>query len=204
MQTAYAYTERPSIRLRTTPVQTSDSELIAAVAKGEKAAMHALFVRHNVRVYRFILRITGNASLAEDLVSDVFLDVWRKAGQFEQRSQVSTWLLAIARLKAISAMRRRPHDELDEQALAQIEDPGENADVMLERQERFTLLRKCLANVSPAHREIIDLVYYHGKSVAEASVIVGIPQASVKTRMFYARQRLGELLQQAEAGCVLS
>jgi RNA polymerase sigma-70 factor (ECF subfamily) len=204
MQTAYAHTESPSIRLRTTPAQTSDSELIAAVAKGEKAAMHALFVRHNVRVYRFILRITGNASLAEDLVSDVFLDVWRKAGQFEQRSQVSTWLLAIARLKAISAMRRRPHDELDEQALAQVEDPGENADVMLEKQERFTLLRKCLANVSPAHREIIDLVYYHGKSVAEASIIVGIPQASVKTRMFYARQRLGELLQQAEAGCLPS
>jgi RNA polymerase sigma-70 factor (ECF subfamily) len=185
-------------------VQTADEALIAGIAKGDKQAMHALFVRHNVRVYRFVLRITGNASLAEDVVSDVFLDVWRKAGQFERRSQVSTWLLAIARRKAISAMRRRTHEELDDDLLAQVQDPADDAEIVLEKSERSALLRQCLERVSPAHREIIDLVYYHGKSIAEAGEIVGIPQATVKTRMFYARQRLGELFQRAEAGLHLA
>ena len=65
-------------------------------------------------------------------------------------------------------------------------------------------MRKCLAQLSPAHREIIDLVYYHDKSIAAAAAIIGIPQATVKTRMFYARKQLASLLQNAEAAPVLS
>ena len=89
------------------PVQdTSDETLIGLIADGDKRAMQVLYARHNVRVYRFVLRLTGNQSLAEDLVSEVFLDVWRQAASFERRSSVSTWLLAIARYKALSARRR--------------------------------------------------------------------------------------------------
>jgi RNA polymerase sigma-70 factor (ECF subfamily) len=68
--------------------------------------MQVLYARHNVRMYRFIVRLTGNQSLAEHLVSEVFLDVWRQAESFESKSQVSTWLLAIARYKAPSAPRQ--------------------------------------------------------------------------------------------------
>jgi RNA polymerase sigma-70 factor, ECF subfamily len=73
--------------------EASDRALIRAVAAGDKRAMHTLYVRHNVRVFRFILRMIDNRSLAEDLVSEVFLDVWRKADFFKAKSQVSTWLL---------------------------------------------------------------------------------------------------------------
>jgi DNA-directed RNA polymerase specialized sigma24 family protein len=86
--------------------EAPDQSLIKAIAGGDRRAMHTLYARHNVRIYRFILRLIKNASLAEDLVSEVFLTVWRDARTFKGKSQVSTWLLAIARYKAISAMRR--------------------------------------------------------------------------------------------------
>ena len=70
---------------------TSDDMLLESIADGNRTAMHILYCRHNVRVYRFILRIVRDATTAEDLVSQVFLDVWRTAGQFQGRSQVSTW-----------------------------------------------------------------------------------------------------------------
>src|SRR6186713_2503944 len=87
----------------------SDEALIERIAHGDRAAMQALYGRHSVRIYRFILRFTVDASTAEDLVSDVFIEVWRSAARFEKKSRASTWLLAIARHKALSARRRRPH-----------------------------------------------------------------------------------------------
>jgi RNA polymerase sigma-70 factor (ECF subfamily) len=182
----------------------SDKDCIRAIARGDRRAMNQLFLRHNVRVYRFILRLTGSETVAEELVSEVFLDAWRQAGRFEARSLVSTWLLAIARNKAISAMRRRQDSELDEDALARVEDPSENPEQVLEKNERASVLRKCLSQLSPAHREIIDLVYYHEKSVEEAAAITGVPAGTVKTRMYYARQQLAALVEKAESGRLLS
>ena len=94
---------------------TSDEVLIGRIAGGDRLAMQVLFARHHVRVYRFVLRLVRNEATAEDLISDVFLDVWRQAGKFEGRSAVSTWMLSIARFKALSALRRRPEEELDEE-----------------------------------------------------------------------------------------
>jgi RNA polymerase sigma-70 factor (ECF subfamily) len=120
--------------------------------------------------------------------------VWRQAGRFEGRSAVSTWLLAIARFKALSALRRRPDEELDDETAAGIEDTSDNPETVLEKKDKSALIRKCLTGLSAEHREIIDLVYYHEKSVEEAAEIIGIPEATVKTRMFYARKKLAELL----------
>jgi len=176
---------------------TSDEVLIGRIANGDKLAMQVLFARHHVRVFRFVVRLVRNESTAEDLISDVFLDVWRQAGRFEGRSAVSTWLLSIARFKALSALRRRPDEELDEEAAGAIEDPSENPEVVLEKKDKSVLIRKCLMGLSAEHREIVDLVYYHEKSVEEVAEIVGIPENTVKTRMFYARKKLGELLKAA-------
>src|SRR5258706_12010228 len=94
------------------PMQTtSDEELIGRIAAGDKLAMQVLFARHHVRVYRFVLRLLRDPVLAEDLVSEAFLEVWHRASRFEGRSSALVWLLAIARFKALSALRRRPHEE---------------------------------------------------------------------------------------------
>ena len=76
---------------------SSDETLVARIADGDRFAMEVLFARHRTHVYRWLLRFVSDETLAEDLLSDVFLDVWRQAGRFEFRSSVSTWLLSIAR-----------------------------------------------------------------------------------------------------------
>src|SRR6267142_5792085 len=100
---------------------TSDEVLIGRIASGDRLAMQVLFARYHVRVFRFVVRLVRDEPAAEDLISEVFLDVWRQAGRFEKRYAVSTWLLAIARFKALSALRRRPDEELDEASAAAIE-----------------------------------------------------------------------------------
>src|ERR1700688_4973082 len=85
-----------------------DETLIAQIAAGNKLAMRSLYKRHQLRVYRFVLRIVGDRSLAEDVISEVFFDVWKKADRFEGRSSVSTWLLGIARHKALTAVASKP------------------------------------------------------------------------------------------------
>src|SRR6266513_6515309 len=111
---------------------TSDEVLIGRIANGDRLAMQVLFARHHVRVFRFVVRLVRDEATAEDLISEVFLDVWRQAGRFEGRSTVSTWMLAIARFKAISGLRRRRDEELDEEAAAAIEDLSDNPATALE------------------------------------------------------------------------
>jgi RNA polymerase sigma-70 factor, ECF subfamily len=173
---------------------TSDVALIRSIAAGDKHAMQILFARHNVRVFRFLVRFVGDKSAAEDLVSEVFFDVWRQAGRFQGRSQVTTWLLAIARNKALSALQRRSNEELDEHAAAALEDPQDGPEVTLQNRQKAEVLLNCLRQLSLAHREVIDLVYYHEKSIDEVAEITGIPQNTVKTRIFYARKRIAELM----------
>jgi RNA polymerase sigma-70 factor (ECF subfamily) len=181
----------------TAAMATSDEALLESIAGGDRTAMHTLYSRHHVRVYRFILRMVRDTATAEDLTSQVFLDVWRTASHFQGRSQVSTWLLSIARFKALTALRQRRHEDIDQEEMLEIADDGETPEDCLDRSTTSAILRACVAKLSPAHREIINLVYYHEKSVEEAGLIIGIPQSTVKTRMFYARKQLADLLKGA-------
>ena len=115
------------------------------------------------------MRLVRNQAVAEDIISDVFLDVWRQGGSFEGRSAVSTWLLAIARFKALSTLRRKREEELDDEGAAAIEDPDDNPEVAIEKKDTGEILRQCLTVLTREHREIIDLVYYHEKSVEEVA-----------------------------------
>ena len=176
------------------PLCGSDEALIVAIADGDRRAMQALYQRHNVRIYRFLLRLTNDASVAEDLVSEVFIDVWRQAENFKAQAQVSTWLFSIARHKALSVLRRRSDAQLEEQVACAIEDPADGPETIVGNEDRSAVIQSCLAQLSAPHREVIDLVYYHDKSVDEVARIVGIPASTVKTRMFYARKQMGKLL----------
>jgi len=183
---------RPAIASRASApaVQTtSDQSLIKGIADGDRRAMQLLYTRHSVRVYRFVLRLTGDPILAEDLVSEVFIDVWRQAERFK-----SEWLLAIARYKALSALRRRLEEQLDESAAVAIADPAADPETPAHDQIRSAVVQNCLLKLSAVHREVLDLVYYHEKSVDEVAHIVGVPVSTVKTRMFYARKQMEKLL----------
>ena len=173
---------------------TSDEVLIGRIAKSDRLAMEELYGRYRVPVYRFVLRMVRNPTIAEDLDSDVFLDVWRQAGTFEGRSAVSTWIFSIARFKALNALQRRPTEELDDETADAIEDQADDPEMALAKKDKAAVLRACLLKLSAEHREIVNLVYYQHKSVEDVAGIVGIPEATVKTRMFYARKKLSELL----------
>ena len=176
------------------PETCSDEMLMRRIARGDQLAMRTLFGRHRVPLYRWLLRLVRDEALAEDLLSDVFLDVWRQAAAFEARSSVSTWLLAIARYKALSARRRRTDAELDEKVASTVADTADDPEVALRKKTRAELLRHSVARLSPEHGEVIDLVYFHGKSIKEVAEIVGIAEATVKTRMFYARKKLADFV----------
>ena len=174
-----------------------DVQLIQRIASGDRLAMQVLFNRHRVRVFRFILRFMRDEAHAEDILAEVFLDVWRQAGKFEGRSSVSTWLLSIARFKALSHVRQRGEAPYDEEAAAEIADEADDPEMDAAKRDKSAALRRCLEKLSVEHREIIDLVYYHEKSVEEVAAIVGVPAATVKTRLFYARRNLSEILKRA-------
>jgi len=169
----------------------SDEALIAKVAAGNRLAMQVLYARHHSRIHRFLTRLAGDDALAEDILTDVFLSAWRHAHRFEGRMAVSTWLIAIARRKT-QAVLRRDADEGD----GRKSEVATGARFAQERKDRGTPMRDHLMRLSREHREIIDLVYYHQKSVREIADIVGISETAVEIRMRDARRTLSELLEQ--------
>jgi RNA polymerase sigma-70 factor (ECF subfamily) len=172
----------------------SDDMLIKQIATGDKSALRVLFTRHQVKVYRFALRITRDAALAEDTMSETFIDAWQHAGRYEGRASVSSWLLGIARHRALDAVRRRPTESLDCAAAQNAIDPAHDPEAVLGQKDAGAVVRGALADLSREHAEMIDLVYYQEKSIREITEILAIPENTVKTRMFYARKRLAALV----------
>jgi RNA polymerase sigma-70 factor, ECF subfamily len=181
-------------RMRGVDGTMADDVLVAAIAAGNRDAMRTLYNRHHIRVFRFATRLVDDVAAAEDVVSEAFIEVWRQAGRFEGRSSVSTWIMSIVRFKALSARRRRPGTELDIKLAEAVVDPSPSPEQIILETDRRSQLRACLSQLSPDHRAIIDLVYYHDKTIEEVAEIVGAPKNTVKTRMFYARRKLAWLL----------
>ena len=181
----------------TSAARLSDRELVERVARGDRAAVRLLFMRHHARVYRFAARQTGSDMMADDIANEVFLELWRQAPAFEGRSEVSTWLLGIARFKALSALRRKKEEWIGDDDAAAIPDTADTPEVAVMKDDKATALRGMVNALPEEHRTVIDLAYYHAKSVTEIAGILSIPVATVKTRMFYARKKLGEALKAA-------
>jgi len=104
-----------------------DLELIRRIVAGEEAALRALLAAHQARVYRFALRLVGNAAVAEEVMNEVFLEVWRNAGKFEGASAPSTWILSIAHHRAVSRLRKRREQSWDEDAADALADAGDDS-----------------------------------------------------------------------------
>jgi RNA polymerase sigma-70 factor (ECF subfamily) len=177
--------------------QTPDEALIDAIVDGDSGALRELHARHRDRIFLFLTRLTRNPSLAEEIVNEVFLTVWRRASEFEGRSRVSTWLAGIARHKGMSALKRRAEVQLADDFAMSIEDPSDNAAATMEKDDRRIVLRQCLAKLPPAQREVIDLFYFQDEPIQDVARRTGVATSTVKTRMFYARTRMAELLKEA-------
>jgi RNA polymerase sigma-70 factor (ECF subfamily) len=168
----------------------SDADLLQRVAEGDRQAFETLYNRHSAKTFKFLVRLTGNQASAEDLTHDVFLEVWNSAKRFEGRSSPATWILSIARYRALDV--RRKQRDLTEDDLPQRREATPEQVTMRSSSNEY--IQECLKSLSLEHREIIDLVYFHEKSVKEIADLLDIPEATVKTRMFYARKKLRETM----------
>jgi RNA polymerase sigma factor (sigma-70 family) len=152
----------------------SDEALIGKIASGNRLAMQVLFARHHARVYRFVLRLVGNHALAEDLTSEVFLSVWRQAHRFEARSAATTWLLAIARYKALGELRRRSEASSEEANVDAI-DPAADPEAAFQIKHRGEILRRCLTRLSREHSISSTITKNPCRRSLRSSVFPAIP-----------------------------
>ncbi|WP_374385280.1 sigma-70 family RNA polymerase sigma factor [Dongia sp.] len=176
---------------------TSDGKLLDGIAKGDRTAFTEFYQRHNRALFAFLMKMVRDRELAEEVLSETMLDVWRQAGRFEGKSSVTTWLFSIGHHKAVSRLRRMREVALDEEVAANIEDSGPTPDKLASDKDMSRLLARLIECLSLDHREILQLAYYQEFSVQEIAEVLDLPENTVKTRMFYARQRLKALLEQA-------
>ena len=174
-----------------------DGKLLDGIAKGDRAAFTEFYQRHNRSLFAFLIKMVRDRELAEEVLSETMLDVWRQAGRFEGKSSVTTWLFSIGHHKAVSRLRRMREVALDEEVAANIEDSGPTPDMQASDKDMSRLLARLIECLSLDHREILQLAYYQEFSVQEIAEVLDLPENTVKTRMFYARQRLKALLEQA-------
>ena len=172
-----------------------EAKLIAAIARGDRQAVRHLYGLTHVRLYRYLVRQLRNEAIAEEVMNEVYLAVWQNAARYEARSAPMTWMLSIAHNKAISTLRKRHETSgVDQEVAEQIADDGDTPEVTLQKLDKGQVIRSCVNQLSADHKSVMDLVYYQERSVTEVAEILGIPEATVKTRMFYARKKLSELL----------
>ena len=180
---------RPGHRLR----DATDNALIGQVAGGDMTAFETLFRRYYPRLRRFLERTTRRPQLVDEILNDTMLVVWRKAGTFNLRSKLSTWIIGIALRRTLKALEH-VDDAIDFGPDAATSPAEFGPEAQLLRQEQRTQLRRALKSLSQDHRAVIELTYYEGCRYREIAAIVGCPIDTVKTRMFHARRRLKSLL----------
>jgi RNA polymerase sigma-70 factor (ECF subfamily) len=171
---------------------SQESGLLRRVATRDRPAFDALYRLYWPRLTRFLTQLTHRPHLVEELVNDTLLVVWRKAGEFEGKARVSTWVFAIAYRKALKALKRR--EPFVEVAITE-EPPGSDdpeRDAM--QAQRSDELRRALATLPPEQRAVVELTYYHDCAYPEIAQILGCPVDTVKTRMFHARRKLRLLI----------
>jgi RNA polymerase sigma-70 factor (ECF subfamily) len=181
------------------PLQISDSDLLHAVARGDEAALAACYDRYHRILFGLIMRILHDRAEAEDVLQDVFLQVWRRAGDFDEaRGRAFTWLVTIARSRALDRLRsagararlgeeaaQTPHDEVGDAALDAL------------KSATAAMVRRALAGLPEEQRRTLFLAYFEGLTQTEIAARLGDPLGTVKTRMRSGMIKLRELLGQS-------
>lgn len=185
------------------PPKSNDAELLGRVARGDTGAHRTLFDRYYGRVLAFVRRRVRDEGLCEEIVSDVFFEIWRRADTFRGDSEVHSWIFGIAHFKALSA--RRFHGQLkrakvvpmETEALHRMPDETDSAERIEKRQEVRRLLR-ALELLPEGQRDVLKLAFIEGLGYQEIGTRLGISEGNVKTRVNRARARLREMLQRPD------
>jgi RNA polymerase sigma-70 factor, ECF subfamily len=171
--------------------------LLERIERQDQAAFTELYKAFSRRVFAYALNMLNDPGRAEEILVDTMHEVWRAPARFRGDSQFSTWLIGIARNKALMAYRsRRPdevHDDLDDIAETAAADTPDGF-VALAAKQRSEGVQRCMQRLSDEHRECMHLVFFEGLSLAEVASVQSCPENTVKTRMFHARQKIKNCL----------
>lgn len=173
-----------------------DWMLLRAMAGGDLHALNEFYGRYGPMLLGYLKARMDDAQLAEEVLNDVMLAVWEHAHTFEAKSRVKTWLLVIARNRAINATRRKklPVIHLQDVFSVQSEDTGPlEATVRHEQQDQ---VRAAIHKLPAAQREVLVLVFYHQLTGAEVAEVLDISEGTVKSRLHRAKESLKRLLAQ--------
>ncbi|MBE3640461.1 RNA polymerase sigma factor [Mangrovicoccus algicola] len=169
--------------------ETGDQELLARIAAGDMTAMRALYLRHAAVVERFARSRLNDPAEAADVLHNTMLDVWRNAATFGGRSAVRSWMLSIARNKAVDLIRKRARTELAEPDDT-LPDDAPDPEAALAAAQDAQRVRDCVAKLGERHRAAVQLAYFEEMSVAEIAAAEQVAEGTVKTRLFHARKLL--------------
>jgi RNA polymerase sigma-70 factor (ECF subfamily) len=151
------------------------------------------------RIYAFAFHRLRDADKAETVVVDTLFDVWKGASQFRGDALATTWILGIARFKTLSLLRKHelPSDDIDD-FQDQLASDFEDGEAHLMRWQREQLVQSCMAELSPAHKECMQLVYFEGLGLSDVAAVQHVPENTVKTRLFHARKAMRKCVEQRE------
>jgi RNA polymerase sigma factor (sigma-70 family) len=177
-----------------------DSQLVALVAEKDAGALEALYDRYGKVSYSLARRIVADEALAQDVVQEVFLSIWRDADRFDAaRGTVSTYLLAMTHHRAVDVVRREENlrrRRTTDEALEFEPDPQPGVEANVEAAERRDQVRAALAGLPQAQREALALAYFGGYTQREVASLVGVPLGTVKTRMAAGMRKLKDALRE--------
>lgn len=178
--------------------QLTDSDLMKACSPNNDEAFAVLYQRYERRIFQYLMTMMNDGALAEETLVEVMLAIWKGLHTFQGQSKVSTWILGIARHKAVDALRKltslqrsgMPLEDIIESA-ASDENPMEDS-----QQKRLAAItNRALTTLTVEHREILHMAFYEELSYPEIAALLGIPVNTVKTRVYYAKQQLKKCLQ---------
>jgi RNA polymerase sigma factor (sigma-70 family) len=179
--------------------QHDDASLIARIADGDRDAMTALYRAHEASVFRFIISKMNDPHEAADILHDVFIEVWRSAGRFEGRSKVRTWIFSMAWRKVVDRMRKSGRMTLMEEP-PDTADEAPSAEACLAAGQEAEHVRHCLGTLKADHQMAVTLAFWQDMSYGDIAEIAGVPEGTIKTRIFHAKKLLLRCLSALDAG----
>jgi RNA polymerase sigma factor (sigma-70 family) len=175
----------------------AEKQLIERVANGDRQALAHLYERYHLPLFRYLLHLTSDHGLAEELLQDTLVAVWRSAHTYKGTSRLQTWLFGIARRQAHNTLRRRGVRLADVSHLDAVPAPDPEATLLtcVERDK----LNAAMSLLAVSHREVLLLIFVEELSYRETAAVLNVPIGTVKSRLSYAKRALRILLNDQEA-----
>jgi RNA polymerase sigma-70 factor, ECF subfamily len=177
-----------------------EARLLRQIARGDREAMAQLYRLHSKIVLAQIILTVGDRSLAEEILQDTMLAVWRGADTFRGESSVRSWMISIARRQARDRLRRHRPRLVSDALLTEQPSPDPGPDLIALERAEITEVADAIRVLAPAHREVFGLVFGAGLSLPEAAEVLEIPLGTVKSRLAAARAALSRALNQKGQG----